>query len=311
MNDLTDIAPALGAVPPDDDLMFDIEDGLFDFDFSSVDVRQIVHSATASAHKSLGREIDQNTSKVVFKPTKGGVTKPKRKPNKRTSRMLQGMVDGSKVPNMSRRAEGSVLVAFPTFDKCDSLVFLPNSFARFMNNGDMAGMTELIKSHTTKNCEYTFKGHNVKLAGFLGLNEIGMELHPDAVSCVSVTKVVNNSIQAKVFSKFTECDPIFDSVAVMRRNDPTFRLLFGDDTRKSKRIDRWTKKVQAMNKDEDERAEIIKTVVRSPGNMLVYGSYYMTFTFDDMTRKVNKVEYDFEVTSLTNSPESIINIGCI
>lgn len=180
-----------------------------------------------------------------------------------------------------------------------------------MNNGDMAGMTDLIKAHTTKNCEYFFKGHNIKLTGFLGLNEIGMELHPDAVSCVSVTKVVKNTIQTKVFSKFTECDPIFDSVAVMRQHDATFRFLFGDDSRKSKRLDRWTKKVGAMNKDEDEKAEIISTVVRTPGNMLVYGSYYMTFTFDDVTRKVNKLEYDFEVTSLTSSPESVINIGCL
>lgn len=274
---------------PADDLI-DIDESLFDFDFSSL--------ATPDVHNLHPTE----ATNFVIKLTKSNVTKLKKKPTKRTSRMLQGMVNGSKVPNMSRRAEGSVMVAFPTFDKCDSLVFLPSSFTRFMNNGDVPGMTNLIRTHTTKNCDCYFKGHNVRLAGFFGLNELSTELHPDAVSCVSATKVVNNTIQAKVLTKFTECDTIFNSVAMMKKNDPTFRFLFGD-YKVSKREDRWNNKVRMMDKD-DEVKEQLMSIVNIPGNLLVYGSFYLTFTFDAALRKVTRIDYDFDVTSLSHAPST-------
>lgn len=214
--------------------------------------------------------------------------------------MIKNMINGMKAPNMSRRGQGSVLCAFPAFDKCDSLVFLPNSISKFMNSGDMVGMSALLSSHASKSCVVNFKGLNLQLGGFMYLNELISELHPDTVSCIHTTKVIGNTIQATLFSKFTDSDSIFASVAHMRRKDAMYLEMFGDPAEAAAgHGKRWKKKIEPMTtKTEEEKAQLIQ-VAQSPGDILVYANMYMKFTFDDMTRKITKIDYDFEMTGLS------------
>jgi len=245
--------------------------------------------------------VAEETIKVVFKPAKASVTKlQKKKVTRKGSLNIKAMITGNKTPNMSRRAQGSALVAFPTFDKCDSLVFMPHSISRMINSGDVSGLASLLATHTTKNCEVIMKGNNVFLDGFLQLNELITELHPDTVSCVHTTRVVGNTIQATLFTKFTDSEAIFNCVARTKAKDPFFNKLMGDHACGSSRKARLTKKIEPMvTKTEEEKAQMIAVAAANSGDLIIFSNVYLKLTFDDATRKVTRIDYDFELTSLT------------
>ncbi len=244
----------------------------------------------------------EETIKVVFKPAKASGTKlQKKKVTRKGSLNIKAMITGNKTPNMSRRAQGSALVAFPTFDKCDSLVFMPHSISRMMNSGDVSGLASLLATHTTKGCSVFMKGNNVFLEGFLQLNELITELHPDTVSCVHTTRVVGNTIQATLFTKFTDSEAIFNCVARTKANDPFFnKLMGGNDACGITRKARLTKKIEPMtSKTEEEKAQMISVAEANSGDLIIFSNVYLKLTFDDSTRKVTRIDYDFELTSLT------------
>lgn len=245
--------------------------------------------------------------KVNHKPNKSVVSKIKKKPTtkKNGTSTLKSVIKGGKVPNISRRVQGSVLCAFPTFDKCDSLVFLPHSISRFMNNGDITGMAALLQAHTSKNCEVHMKGMEMMLDGFLYLNELITELHPDTVSCVNTTKVVGNSIMATVFTKYTDSNSIFDCVARTKKGQPMFDKIFGSHPC-GDRSQRMAHKIEPItNKTEEEKAQML-TVCSTAADIVIYANYYMKFTFDDATHKVTHINFDFELTSLTSAQDAAL-----
>lgn len=251
----------------------------------------------------------EEAPKVNHKPTKSGVSKIKKKPatKKNGTSTLKSVIKGGKVPNISRRVQGSVLCAFPTFDKCDSLVFLPHSISRFMNSGDITGMAALLSNHTSKNCEVDMKGMKMMMDGFLYINELMTELHPDTVSCVNTTKVVGNTIMATVFTKYTDSNSIFDCVARTKKGQPMFDMIFGNNNSHCDRATRMSHKIEPItNKTEEEKAQML-VVCAGTADMVVYANYYMKFTFDDATRKVTHINFDFELTSLTSAQDAALS----
>jgi len=244
----------------------------------------------------------EETVKAIHKPAKSSATKlPKKKLSKKGTLDIKAMIKGNKIPNMSRRMKGLELVAFPSFDKCDSLVFMPHSMSRMMNSGDVRGLASLLSVHATPNCEVFMKGNNLFLNGFLQLNELITELHPDTVSCVQATQVVGNTIQATMFTKFTDSEAIYNCVARTKAKDPVFnKLMGGKDACGSTRKARFTKKIEPMvTKTADEKAQMIAVVSATAGDLVIFSNVYLKLTFDDITRKVTRIDYDFEYTSMT------------
>lgn len=297
-------------------MSFDVDSLLdFDFDFSEISEDDMSLSLSeapcieSAVEIVIPIEVVEEVSKINHKPTKSGVSKLKKPSTKRNAgSTLRNVIKGGKVPNISRRGQGSaVLCAFPTFDKCDSLVFLPHSISKFMNSGDISGMSTLLTNHAAKNCEVSMKGMEMLLDGFLYLNELITELHPDTVSCVNTTKVVGNTILATMFTKYTDSNSIFDCVARTKSNDPLFKKIFGDLSVCGDRSKRMAHKIEPIaNKTEEEKAQML-TVAAGPGDMVVYANYYLKFTFDDTTRKVTHINYDFELTSLTSAQDAAMN----
>lgn len=234
--------------------------------------------------------------KTTHKPAKSGVTKLKKKPAKNTTTLAKKGVNSKQV--QLRAQPPAPLIPPPTMDKGDALVFFPHSFVRFMNIGDISGLSRLLSSHADPTCAFNFKGHGLVLRDFLDLSELFAEMHPDTVNCVHTTKVMGNTVQAKLFSKFTDSESIFQSVAMTKSKTPLFMKLFGD-VRNVTRLGRWQKKIDSLtNKEDAEKAQLI-SVASAPGDMVIYANYYMKLTFDDVTRKMTRIDYEFELSSLT------------
>lgn len=257
----------------------------------------------------IAPSVVEETVKVSRKPVKASATKlQKKKVTKKGSMDIKSMIKGNKIPNISRRAQGSALVAFPCFDKCDSLIYMPHSISRMMNSGDVGGLASLLASHTTKNCEVFMKGSNVFLEGFMQLNELITELHPDTVSCVHTTRVVGNTIQATLFTKFTDSEAMFNCVARTKAKDPFFNRLVGENACGTTRKSRLTKKIEPITtKSEEEKAEMIAVAANNSGDLVIFSNVYLKLTFDDASRKVTRIDYDFEITSLTVAQDAANN----
>lgn len=114
-------------------------------------------------------QIIKTRSRKVLKSVTTGMLKPPRraKIQRASSSAISALSSVSK-PNMSRRLPyNNVIVAFPSFDKCDSLVYFPTTFTKHLNNGDMSALGKLFVSHLDKNCDiamancYRFKNHTL------------------------------------------------------------------------------------------------------------------------------------------------------
>lgn len=240
---------------------------------------------------------------------KVGTGKFRKNRDKRQVELEKTMTDGSKVVNMSRRSKGSVLCAFPTFDRCDSLLFFPTSFSRCVNSADVSGMRHLFLTHTSKKCDVFFGGHNFYVPGFLRLMDLSIDLHPDTINCVRATKVVNNTVQAKFFTKFSECDAIFESVGVAKSSDPMFQMFYGHLNKHHKRSERYRPKIDPLLTKTEQEKEQLYTACDAPGDLMVYATMYLTLTFDHFTRKITQIDYEFEVTSIVGRNEEEIVRG--
>eukprot|EP01032_Pedospumella_encystans_P019818 gene19818-22527_t len=293
------------------DLGYDA-DSLLDFDFDFSDISEddsTLSTSEGNLHANPESPVQviavEETVKVVYKPAKSSVTKlQKKKVTKKGILDIKAMIKDNKLPNISRRVKGLELVAFPSFDKCDSLVFMPHSMSRMMNSGDVRGLASLLAVHATKNCSVFMKGNNLFLEGFLQLNELITELHPDTVSCVHNTRVVGNTIQATMFTKFTDSESIFNCVARTKANDPFFNKLMGgpDACVSTTRRSRLTKKIEPMTtRTPEEKAQMIAVASSTAEDLVIFSNVYLKLTFDDATRKVTRIDYDFEYTSMTTA----------
>jgi hypothetical protein len=64
------------------------------------------------------------------------------------------------------------LVAFPAYDRHDSLIYFPNKMIKLLNCGDHDGLSKLLRDYTHRGCEFYFDGaynHSWQLSRVLGL----------------------------------------------------------------------------------------------------------------------------------------------
>jgi len=195
-----------------------------------------------------------------------------------------------KGPNMSRTIHGTNLHPFPSFDKCDSLLFFPSTFSSCMNSADLPSMAKLLKYRTDKNCTFTMRGRQMDLESYLYGFEIINEMHPDSMLAVHQTKVVGNQIRASVYIKYTE-NRVIRNAMEKSIKDPTFLDVCPTPRPNTQDLEEYL-----STKTEDEREQLI-ALVNSTDELRVYAKGVLTLTFDDYTRKITHFDSTCEYTS--------------
>lgn len=195
---------------------------------------------------------------------------------------------------MSRKSQGAVLYAFPSFDKCDSLVFLPSTLSKYINCADFSAVSDLFRTHTSKDCQVVMMSMlNMDVPTFVRLYELAGDLYPDTLTCVHSTKVVDNVIQANMYTKYTDCPAIFEGVSQRRAKDELYKSL----CMAPERVERYQAKILPHGRSTKEIRKILAPATLDT-NLIAYANLTMNFTFDDATRKITKIEYVYDLTSL-------------
>lgn len=198
------------------------------------------------------------------------------------------------------------IVAFPSFDKSDSLIFLPSTLTRFMNSGDMQAASRLLLSHMDKNCVVSMAHHqpdhvggsmNAKL--LVKMIELISDIHPDSVTCVHQTKVDGNCIQSSVYAKFTDIKTIRDSVHRSIR-DPLLRTFIGQS-----RADGMNRLITNDALTDDQQQQF-KSLASSEQDLLVYIHIDLALTVDDVTKKINHFKVNVRTTSMHTVPDKVL-----
>ena len=206
--------------------------------------------------------------------------------------LQQALTEGARKPNMSRRTPTAVLVAFPTFDRCDSLVFLPSTLTRLINSDDIAGAAKLCHTHMRKDCIINYRtdpGTNFtfNLKSFLYFAKLTNILEPDRVMCVHSTKVVDNQIRATVYMKLTDTQMLYRMNNTHNESDAQIAELLPQD-----RTKRFT-----MHSNGHPDSSILQ-LSRLDEDLLLYLKYELIMTFDDVTKKVYAMDFTFALTSV-------------
>lgn len=205
------------------------------------------------------------------------------------------------LPNMSRRTRDTMLYAFPSFDRCDSLLFFPSTLARFMNAGDVPSMSKLFEDHFHKLCTIgPYVGCLLPRPGLAAqcMSEkmaILEQLQPDRITCMRSTQVDGNLIKAVLYMKYLNVPLITEAVAKSVKNvdySPCFQ-------------DTWQKHLRRKLLQEDHAPDVrdyYLSLIDRGCTILVYSRMDMILTIDDRTKKVKH----FSVTVTTTSMEEVV-----
>jgi len=196
---------------------------------------------------------------------------------------------------MSRKFRDK-LYAFPSFDKCDSLLFFPQTMSRYLNCGDYRSLVRLMNAHLHRECSVRLNANNLFTLPppmFVKLLELMNVAHPDSMMCVHATKVVENEIGAKMYFKFTDSQVINQSLARTVSNDPLYPVFI------QSRSDRFKESLYLEDKTEQEKQQL-NAIVDSQVDLIVYGRIDFKLRFD-ASKKVVGIDFFPEFTSLTTT----------
>jgi hypothetical protein len=186
------------------------------------------------------------------------------------------------------------LMVFPSFDRSDSLIYLPYTLARKLNCGDHDSLRKTLYSYLHRDCAIFMgkPGGNLwRLDLMLQLFEITNDLHPDSVMCVHTCHVVENSITATLYFKFTDsvqlaealgasiCDPFLQSI-VKRNRGNSLKQRLGLENRPL------------------EEQLLLSSLADSTDDLVIYGKVDLLLTFDMYSKKVTTMVFDAQLTSL-------------
>lgn len=195
--------------------------------------------------------------------------------------------------NMSRNTRCHVLYAFPTFDKCDSLLFFPTTMAKQLNSGDLDGFTKLLTNHLHRECEIELEHaplrFNAKL--FVAFFDALSDIQPDRIMCVHSTKVVENEITASLYMKFTDCRELCSGV-LRTITDESIRDSLGGDRAASLK-----EKLLFDAKNPTEQSALL-LIIESQQDLTIYVRGAIRLTFDPHSKKVIKLYMSGELTSV-------------
>ena len=203
-------------------------------------------------------------------------------------------------PNMSEKIGGSKLYAFPLFDKCDSLLFFPSTFAALLNSADLPSLTKLLKLRTDKNCAFHTCGQAMDLDKYMNVFEIVNELHPDSVTCVHQTKVIENKICSSVYMKLTDSQSLYRLMSYVSLEPDVSSMCIPD------RAQRFKLYAKDFGTTDLIKQQLIACAVTND-DVLFYIRMDLTLTFDDTTKKIIGMDHTYELTSLhiINNPVQI------
>eukprot|EP01032_Pedospumella_encystans_P009792 gene9792-11499_t len=202
-------------------------------------------------------------------------------------------------PNMSRRRPTSVIVAFPAFDKCDSLLYFPTTLIRFFNTTDMDAASKLMNKYFDKDCKVKVQGKNaceISTQSYQQVVTMGNEIGPDRIMCVHSTKVIENQILSSIYVKFTDIQPLYTILA------QTSNILFNGEGVLSSglypdRVRRFQHFATELSRCEQVAQDLIAYSLREE-DVLMYMRIDFTLTIDDMTRKILHFTHAYEITSV-------------
>lgn len=247
-------------------------------------VHRLVTPTASKGHKEkTGSKIKRsNDSSLVLKS---------RKPRRTVS--PTHMLEPIKHPNMSRKPRSNILYVFPTFDKCDSLVFFPNTMTRHLNSGDYLSLLKLFNTHLDKNCEISFccNYNQMTIPGMVKMFEFMNELHPDTIMCIHNTKVIENEIHSAIYAKFTDCKSLRENLA-QTVTDPDLQFML-----EGERPD-FVKERMHFDERSSEDKSCYTSLIDRDVDMVVYMKISMVMVFDECTKKGMKMTFTAEVTSL-------------
>jgi len=210
---------------------------------------------------------------------------------------MQALASDTK-PNMSRRRPTNVLVAFPAFDKCDSLIYFPNTLIRFFNTTDMDAASKLMNKHLDKDCKVTVQGKNaseISAQSYKQVVTMGNEIEPDRIMCVHSTKVIENKIVSSIYVKFTDVQPLY---ALLSRTSKIFEnegvLSSGMYPDRARRFQHFSAELSQS----EQVAQDLMTYSQLEDDILIYMRIDFTLTIDDTTRKILHFTHAYEITSV-------------
>ena len=210
--------------------------------------------------------------------------------------------------NVSRRPPSAILYAFPTFDKCDSLLYFPNTMTRHLNSGDMVSLTKLFNCHFDKKISFELSNclHAVSTTQqLLKSYEYSNDLQPDRIMCVHSTKVIENQIVATIHMKFTDCASLYQSVfgRILSSTDQSFLAMTGDRVADMK--------FYIVNDEYllDSVKQEYLALADSGADFVVYVQLITTLTYDDMTKKITSLGCSGRLSSM-HAVESLSSDLC-
>lgn len=196
---------------------------------------------------------------------------------------------------MSRRRASTVLYSFPSFDKCDSLLFLPSTLVSYFNSNDMAAAKQLLTARLSSDCDirmtFCTPANHFNVDTLVKLHTILNDTQPDRIMCVHSTKVVENQIRATIHMKGTDNRLVHDSV-INSVHDPVLVPIV-----KMSHRDMIKMKIDTCP-NRHNNADDMYSLVETEGDLVVYVCMEMVLTFNDRTRKIVDVDFSGHVTSM-------------
>ena len=171
-----------------------------------------------------------------------------------------------------------VLYAFPSYDKCDSLIYFPTALSRLLNSSDFDNLSKLFKTHLDNNCNFDFGCRRLKptIANLMEIFTFSAELYPDWFMCAHSTSVVENQIRTTVHLKFSDIKSIKDSL-LHTKTTPTQCSILQES------IERDQYETYGLNEQEHQ---IIKEKLRESTDLVVYIRMEIILTVDQSTGKI-------------------------
>ena len=205
--------------------------------------------------------------------------------------VLFGAKQSRPKPPSRMKNRSHVLYAFPSYDKCNSLLYFPNAFTRLLNSADFDNLAKLFKTHLSNNCsiELGFQKLKPTIDNLIEIFTFTTEVHPDCFMCVHSTTVADNQIKATIHMKCTDVQSIKDSLLRTKRTPIEYSLL-------QESINRDKFPSYGLNEQEHQ---IMQETLRESTDLIVYIRIELVLTLDSYTRKVVSWDSTHGITSVT------------
>lgn len=168
----------------------------------------------------------------------------------------------------------------PPPNRPDTIASFPYNAANCLNSGDFDGLSKLVGTHMERGCDISVSYSPTKLNNnsFVRLFELLNEAHPDRIMSVQNLETFRNRIAANVYMKFTDCKPLYESVAKTIK-DPTFADYFPPS-----RSEILKRRMRTALRPDAERQQL-EALLESDSDIVVYGCVQLVLTVDETTSK--------------------------